>query len=630
MHPGTNSTRLALLIAVLLTGTLLAQPPTFDDKPLRGFIPSGSYAPSEIETINMQNGNLILNIPIVSLPPGRGGLTATLNANYNGKLYTGITSTNNCLSPAQTTETLQIDENGGSWTVGAAYSILETVKTQFYAQACPLTCGGADYFLYKTELIFPDGSSHVLVPNGQSDIVGHGVGYYPVAPDQSATCTGVANTLPPAISQTAPPISFHTEDGTYIRVDFTAALTNGQTDINQFTISFPDGRQVQQIKPAAGSSPTVNLEQHQFDRNGSVGNSNYIRVIDIIDPVTGTAEQIISDPLGRSIVNASNVDAPVSTVSAIGFGSTTPLTWTIHSAFITSTRPYNTSVKGLSASSQPLDVSVPVITEIDIPPPVSESYTFGYGQVSGNTPYSGQVRTLTTPSGATVNYTYFYDNAPTSPATAIPTAHNLIAEPIMSKTLNYEATPGTSSTTTLDGTWNYTISLTGNTSSVTAPDGGTTSEVYNNNGAVSTTLPDGTNIIRDWLDNSPNQLAQNPVPAFNISFVPASNTFVSNEYRTENGIRTVTSHTLDKDGNETNTVVYTFGQNGFTAGQPGFPTGTTPVVTTARTFTVVPSNTVSNLCISGSYCDPTVPRILDEVATEVTSGANTTAQSETA
>jgi hypothetical protein len=61
---------------VLISGAK-AQTQTFDDKPIRGFIPAGSYAPSEIETINMQNGNVILSIPIVSLPSGRGGLTAT-------------------------------------------------------------------------------------------------------------------------------------------------------------------------------------------------------------------------------------------------------------------------------------------------------------------------------------------------------------------------------------------------------------------------------------------------------------------------------------------------------------------------------------------------------------------------
>src|SRR5690348_16745106 len=71
--------RMALLsrlagIALAVQILLLGQTPTFDQRPMRGFVPTGSYAPSEIETVNAQNGDVILKIPIVSLPPGRGGL----------------------------------------------------------------------------------------------------------------------------------------------------------------------------------------------------------------------------------------------------------------------------------------------------------------------------------------------------------------------------------------------------------------------------------------------------------------------------------------------------------------------------------------------------------------------------
>ena len=53
----------------------------------RGFQPGNAYAISEIESINMTNGNVGLRFPLASLPVGRGGLTASINLLYNSKLY---------------------------------------------------------------------------------------------------------------------------------------------------------------------------------------------------------------------------------------------------------------------------------------------------------------------------------------------------------------------------------------------------------------------------------------------------------------------------------------------------------------------------------------------------------------
>ena len=55
--------------------------------PARGFQPGGSYALSDIETINTNNGNLILNVALGKLAPGRGGLSGQLNLHYDSKLY---------------------------------------------------------------------------------------------------------------------------------------------------------------------------------------------------------------------------------------------------------------------------------------------------------------------------------------------------------------------------------------------------------------------------------------------------------------------------------------------------------------------------------------------------------------
>ena len=48
----------------------------------RGFHPANSYALGDIETIGTISGNLMLHIPLASLPAGRNGLTASLQLNY--------------------------------------------------------------------------------------------------------------------------------------------------------------------------------------------------------------------------------------------------------------------------------------------------------------------------------------------------------------------------------------------------------------------------------------------------------------------------------------------------------------------------------------------------------------------
>ena len=82
--------------ATLLLGLLLAagalpgqvSPPVGQrGKAGRGLTPAASFALSEIETINLVNGNLLLRMPVVSLPPGRGGSSFTLHLLYNSQIY---------------------------------------------------------------------------------------------------------------------------------------------------------------------------------------------------------------------------------------------------------------------------------------------------------------------------------------------------------------------------------------------------------------------------------------------------------------------------------------------------------------------------------------------------------------
>lgn len=65
-----------LVLLLSLSAMVLAQ----EKAPERGFRPAGSYALSDMETISTTSGNLMLRVPLAGLPPGRGGLSASLES----------------------------------------------------------------------------------------------------------------------------------------------------------------------------------------------------------------------------------------------------------------------------------------------------------------------------------------------------------------------------------------------------------------------------------------------------------------------------------------------------------------------------------------------------------------------
>jgi hypothetical protein len=78
--------RLIVLVVVCVSAAYgqMQLPPT----PGHGFQPGGSYALSQIETINTANGNMMLRIPLAALPSGRGNSPGfQLGLVYNSKLY---------------------------------------------------------------------------------------------------------------------------------------------------------------------------------------------------------------------------------------------------------------------------------------------------------------------------------------------------------------------------------------------------------------------------------------------------------------------------------------------------------------------------------------------------------------
>jgi hypothetical protein len=81
-----------LLLSIMIGGllnTASAQSPDFsiDTKPPRGFMPNSEQLSSPVDNIDTVNGKLHIQIPLGSLPRGRGGMGFDWNIHYDSNLY---------------------------------------------------------------------------------------------------------------------------------------------------------------------------------------------------------------------------------------------------------------------------------------------------------------------------------------------------------------------------------------------------------------------------------------------------------------------------------------------------------------------------------------------------------------
>src|SRR6185295_11290800 len=151
---------------VLFSAPLHAQ--TTAARPDRGMMPNATYSVSDIENINLQNGNVSLSIPLASLPPIAGGkLSWSINAYYNSKPW----DIPRLQLLAQTfgyhpfvVDTPQVADVGG-WRISDRYYLeIREAHLDFDYQLPQTT--DSDYPLmvnntyYKAILRMPDGAEH--------------------------------------------------------------------------------------------------------------------------------------------------------------------------------------------------------------------------------------------------------------------------------------------------------------------------------------------------------------------------------------------------------------------------------------------------------------------------------------
>src|SRR6185503_11815702 len=185
---------LALTCAISFDG--LAQEAS---RPDRGLTPNGSFSVSDIENVNLLNGNVNVKIPLASLPPVAGGkLSWTVTAQYNSKIWDMVRHQENSDPMTWAPYIVDTAGTGGGWTIGGQYvMVFRNANDDMQRLWYPGNSGLPQWDLnlinnfqwWKVVLRLPDGSEHEFRPldnssyNGSRDFLR---GFFNVIPNGSA------------------------------------------------------------------------------------------------------------------------------------------------------------------------------------------------------------------------------------------------------------------------------------------------------------------------------------------------------------------------------------------------------------------------------------------------------------
>ena len=168
-------------------------------RPDRGAALNRNYLVSDIESINLQNGNVQLSIPLAALPPIAGGkLSWTVSANYNSKLWDVLRYQEDAADGQWAPYVVDLPAAGGGWRIGGHYIMqFRNSDADFSRAVYSEDSGLAEWELdllneeqwWKMVLIMPDGSEHEFRPidgiaySGSQDFLR---GYFNVIPSGTA------------------------------------------------------------------------------------------------------------------------------------------------------------------------------------------------------------------------------------------------------------------------------------------------------------------------------------------------------------------------------------------------------------------------------------------------------------
>jgi RHS repeat-associated protein len=459
-----------LVIGIIFT--MLAAFSGWAQKPSRqnetGIVPGMPYASSDIESINLTNGNLNFSFPLGSLPAGRGQATAGLFLKYNSKLWKKHTETFTHGNGSTYKHSVLSFNDDSGWKFGQNYALRVVSRNDGLdepLQPCSPIPGNVDgVYIWKTQIEFPDGSLREFRPVGYSIPGGVLGNFYNVHPNGSINNGCAAQTQDPNPYRT-----YYSADSSYMRLivynnlDWELYMTDG----SKITHTAAEGHRI-------------------YDRNG-----NFVYWGSVTLPNGQTATGWI-DQFGRYTVKRAT-SPNEDTIYQMGFNGQlleTKVRWKM----VTVIRQYQTECLTCQESGGPgrggdgggsltQTLWSPLRVVDNVENPTGQIYTFDYYAHNGDLPmgtnYSqgwGEVKSITMPSTAKTEYNYGHDFTVNS-TNSNPTQVIQRSGRVNGKTLFYsDEYDGT--TTPRQAKWDYTTYANNATSSSVGNPDGTSSTQY--------------------------------------------------------------------------------------------------------------------------------------------------------
>lgn len=264
-----------LVVVLLICGSSFAQQAA---RPDRGSTLNRNYLMSDIENINLQNGNVQLSIPLASLPPIAGGkLSWTVSAHYNSAIWNVLRMQEEPLGMVFMPYVVDLPSAGGGWTIGGGYSIqFRNARDDFdriqYDQSSGLPQWEIDllnnFNWWKVVLMMPDGSERELRPLDYSTYSG-----------TQDFLRGYYNTIP-----SGSPMRYYSRDGSFMY-----AKISSQVD---WTIYMPDGTRI--IQTPDGVQRIQDTNSNKIKIFGDANGDHYQ------DEQTGREIRVVYDPAANS------------------------------------------------------------------------------------------------------------------------------------------------------------------------------------------------------------------------------------------------------------------------------------------------------------------------------------------
>ncbi|HMO82381.1 MAG TPA: RHS repeat-associated core domain-containing protein [Pyrinomonadaceae bacterium] len=584
-----------LLLNIIIVGLVSAQGNNHDpSNPGRGIVGGSSYSISEVENINLTNGNVMFHFPLASLPPGRTGLSGSIGLMYNSKLYdTSIEQIPDHNQEIKDQNMVVTSQDGG-WRLVNSLNFQYRVISRFaFSPMVDCSSGAYDYgknaSIWKVQVVFPDGNAKEFRPVGHSDY--YEDGYFRISPNGWESWANYQSIPdPPSHSCnlgetqfTTDSMVYYSTDGSFLRlvVDHDPNPNNKSGASNSWTLYFPDGSFYQSSTGRLTDRYGEYLQNVSFTHNQKQANG-------------------IEDSMGRRIFYTPGDYSTETDVFLSGF-SGQELKWTIRWKDIHVKKEYETTgAEGLQnrggTSYQTLWAGFQVVHELQLPAQLgNQKYVFGYN--GSDTPLGsseesegwGEISSLQLPSGAVFEYEYKWDGPP---ELWTPRTHEVLGNFVKKKIRTHESQYDGSSPIVSD-VWHYTIGKTGST--ITSPDGSTmlqlhgdTSRVGQYNGLIhKIENSNGTKIEKLWGFNIPSAYVNGSGRQVN-SFVTAE--FTSIKDNNGNYVLTaIKEFSQDKNGNtilvkEYDHIPYANVPRNGNGEITGVPGGITPSRVSATTF----------------------------------------------